>query len=434
VGAIEDFVSEYERQFDFWEAAAGNARALIESELSGAGLRAIVTSRAKSVDRLADKLRQRDRDRHYTSTDEIEADIVDRAGVRVALYFPGQMGEAERLIEGALVVERTKSFPDERPAGVGRKRFSGYGARHFHVRVPEKALPSRNARYSSAIVEVQVASVLMHAWSEVEHDLVYKPLEGELSPSELALLDQLNGLVLAGEIALEQLQKAGDERVVAAASHFRDHYELGEFLRSRIASGGRELSDTALGRVDILFDYLADRGESRAAEIDPYLELLEHDFEERPVAEQLADLMLSGDPDRYSAYRKARSKSRHPSGRQDQEPSATAAAAHQEVGQFIAAWAEIEALLNEVSPDAARRPFPTRLRKARARGLLDEQDYEQLSTLRELRNKIVHAPATVIPLSHVRRGTEFLQALQSRIRSSGLGIERDLSPTGDSSP
>ncbi len=41
----------------------------------------------------------------------------------------------------------------------------------------------------------------MHAWSEVEHDLTYKPMQGTLSEEELSILDELNGLVLAGEIA-----------------------------------------------------------------------------------------------------------------------------------------------------------------------------------------------------------------------------------------
>lgn len=54
----------------------------------------------------------------------------------------------------------------------------------------------------------------MHAWSEVEHDLVYKPLNGTLSEEELAILDELNGLVLAGEIALERLQIAGTARIL----------------------------------------------------------------------------------------------------------------------------------------------------------------------------------------------------------------------------
>lgn len=61
MGVIDDFVSEYERQFDFWEAAARTARDLLETKLASSGLRAIVTSRAKSVDRLADKLQERDR-------------------------------------------------------------------------------------------------------------------------------------------------------------------------------------------------------------------------------------------------------------------------------------------------------------------------------------------------------------------------------------
>lgn len=49
--------------------------------------------------------------------------------------------------------------------------------------------------------EIQVASLIMHAWSEVEHDLIYKPMQGTLSEEELSILDELNGLVLAGEIA-----------------------------------------------------------------------------------------------------------------------------------------------------------------------------------------------------------------------------------------
>jgi ppGpp synthetase/RelA/SpoT-type nucleotidyltranferase len=98
VGVIEDFVAEYERQYDYWEAAAGTTRRLLEAELNSAGLRAYVTSRAKSASRLADKLEQRNRERRRPSSsiDEMAGDIADRAGVRIALYFPGQMDEAER--------------------------------------------------------------------------------------------------------------------------------------------------------------------------------------------------------------------------------------------------------------------------------------------------------------------------------------------------
>ncbi|WP_194944523.1 hypothetical protein [Aeromicrobium yanjiei] len=312
---------------------------------------------------------------------------------------------------------KAKFFPAASTADVSvPKRFSGYAARHFHVQIPEKSLTSSNARYATALIEVQVASVLMHAWSEVEHDLVYKPLEGALSGSELALLDQLNGLLLAGEIALEQLQRAGDERVAMAATPFRDHFELGEFLRSRVAGRGGQLTEATLGRVDVLFDYLADSNLLNATVIDPYLDSVEQDFESRPLAEKLADLMLSGDPSRYAAYQKAASKTRHPSNSRAKElPEQPATDAELLLGRFVSAWAELEALLASRFPDSRARPLVTTLRAALADGLVDDEEFQQLDSLRKLRNSIVHAPAVIIPLVELRQGAVQLEALRKEI-------------------
>jgi ppGpp synthetase/RelA/SpoT-type nucleotidyltranferase len=85
------------------------------------------------------------------------------------------------------------------------------------VRLRESTLNDAQKRYVAALVEIQIASVLMHAWAEVEHDLLYKPVQGRLSDDEYAILDELNGLVMTGEIALERLQKAGEARVAAHA-------------------------------------------------------------------------------------------------------------------------------------------------------------------------------------------------------------------------
>ena len=71
----------------------------------------------------------------------------------------------------------------------------------------DEILNESQRKYGAARIEIQVASLIMHAWSEVEHDLIYKPMQGTLSEEELSILDELNGLVLAGEIALERLQQ-----------------------------------------------------------------------------------------------------------------------------------------------------------------------------------------------------------------------------------
>lgn len=444
---IDAFVSEYERQFDFWEASARMAHGLLETALASSGLRAIVTSRAKSVDRLVDKLQARNREKPYTSIVQIRRDIADLAGVRVALYFPGQMDEAERVIRATLDVQQDKRFPAERePAGpktggpdsVGDKgaslsspgasahlqRFSGYGARHFRVLIPESRLSSGQDRYASALVEVQVASVLMHAWSEVEHDLVYKPLEGELSSSEYALLDQLNGLVLAGEIALEQLQKAGDARVTVAETPFRNHYELAEFLRSRLSALGFDLTDATLGQVDVLFDYLAEELSATASSVETYLDLLERDFEHRPVAAQLADLMLSGDESRYNAYLRAMSTSRHPSNRRRTTVASMKADAPRTLalGEFVTAWVLLETLMKDLAQfDEARLPpLPVLFRQLVDRELISQEQYAELNLMRELRNGVFHGRAGDAPPERLREAAAWLRDLTGAIeRNAG---------------
>ncbi len=431
MGVIEDFVAEYERQYDYWEAAAGAARRLLEGELNSAGLRAYVTSRAKSVNRLADKLKQRNHERElpYATLEEIEGDIADRAGVRIALYFPGQMDETEQLVRDILDVRHARRFPAEARSGPAepaterpsdpplRKRFSGYGARHFRVQMPEASLSADQARYVKAIIEVQVASVLMHAWSEVEHDLVYKPLEGRLSDSEYALLDQLNGLVLAGEIALEQLQKAHDARVNAASTPFRDHYELGEFLRSRLADLGQVPTDATVGRVDILFRYLTEEGVATADAVAPYLDSLEQDFERRPVAEQLADFMLSGNEERYEAYRKAMSATRHPSSRARLDQHVTEAngdVAGLYFKMFVHAWAGLEKTLSERLPDT-RRSLAHQVQAAFDAGLIDSEQFMELNVLRGLRNEVVHSPSLVVSIDRLRTATDTLLGIINHI-------------------
>jgi ppGpp synthetase/RelA/SpoT-type nucleotidyltranferase len=449
VGVIDDFISEYERQFDFWEASARTARGLLETELASSGLRAIVTSRAKSVDRLIEKLHARDRETPYKSVAEIGPDIVDRAGVRVALYFPGQMDEVEQVIRTTLEVQKDKHFPskrdsDDRKAGAHepdmasggdaqtvpaasahRQRFSGYGARHFRVNIPESRLSAGQERYASALVEVQVASVLMHAWSEVEHDLVYKPLEGELSSSEYALLDQLNGLVLAGEIALEQLQQAGDARLTVAETPFRNHYELAEFLRTRLSALGTDLTDATLGRIDVLFDYLAERSSATASSVRKYLDLLEKDFERRPVAAQLADLMLSGDESRYKAYLSAMVASRHPSNRRRTTAEDLKARSPEKLalGEFVTAWVLLETLLKEFadSEDERLPALPTLFRRLRERGLISPEQYTELDSMRQLRNRVFHGRVGEFSPELLREAAALLRDLTKAIEHKAGG-------------
>jgi len=102
------------------------------------------------------------------------------------------------------------------------------------VKLKPSTLGQDQKQYANTLIEIQIASVLIHAWAEVEHDLAYKPQNGELSDEEYAILDELNGLVLTGEIALERLQKAGSQRLKLKQGKFRNHYELAGYIHEKI--------------------------------------------------------------------------------------------------------------------------------------------------------------------------------------------------------
>lgn len=230
----EQFLTRYLREYDFYQEAARICAQRCETELEQSGIRSIVTYRAKRPDRLRGKVDSRNKEKNYKTPEDIYKDLVDLAGVRIALYFPGDMDEVEKIISSKFSLDNKKIFPRDSSPPAYHKRFSGYAARHYRVRLPVSELSESQRRYSEALIEIQVASVLVHAWAEVEHDLVYKPVSGKLSEDEYAILDELNGLVLAGEIALERLQRAAKQRLSKQGERFNNHYELAAYIYDKI--------------------------------------------------------------------------------------------------------------------------------------------------------------------------------------------------------
>lgn len=413
---ISEFIARYQKEFDYYNQAAALAAQQLESSLQSAGIRCIVTYRAKAVSKLEAKCRKREQDTPYGSIDDIYADIVDLAGARVALYFPGDRDLAGKIVERDFNLLRApKVFPDQ-SSQIEGKRFSGYAATHYRVKLSETSLGDADKRYAEAPIEIQVASVLMHAWSEVEHDLVYKPLEGKLSEDEYATLDELNGLVLAGEIALERLQRAGERRVSEAERKFRNHYEVAAYLLSRpnIVSRG-VVNESDLGRIDLLHSLMSRCQIDTPTLIDPYLVSLDSDFEQRPVSEQIIDRILAEDSNRYRVYEAIREEAHAVAVSIDQHRDEY----DQEVGQFIRTWVRFETLIRDLVPEQNQFRSPVVGARALARiGGLDQDVESDLNRVRRLRNNLVHG-VEAPQIDDLRDATARLKEILAALEAMG---------------
>ncbi|CAI0839226.1 Uncharacterized protein conserved in bacteria [Serratia proteamaculans] len=382
MSVIKDFLEQYSKQYDYYSELAKIGSNLLEQELEKRGIKAIVSSRAKRPDRLDQKLKQRNEKTVYKDVSDIYEDIVDLAGVRVALYFPKDREVVDEIIKFLFSVRKKKNFPEESYKPKFEKRFSGYWASHYRVNL--KNSNQNKKRYESALFEVQVASVLMHAWSEVEHDLVYKPLAGNLSEEELAILDEINGLVLTGEIALERLQKAITKRT-KEKDNISNRYELTSFITNSL--NRNYISKLKLGDTKILFNYLKDNSNISASELSDYLSKV-NQSEKETITDQLLLMIIndsytkSGNKLSLSNYFKyALGENRDVSGFES----------------FVKAWILLEktvSLIHNQNNRQHKKFFTAKFEPLVSDGIISREESIELNNLKRIRNNLLHGVET----------------------------------------
>lgn len=424
VDVLSEFLARYRREWDYYDQVARLCAELCETGLEELGIQAMVTFRAKRPNRLEKKLRQKCPEGGYESVREIGGSIRDLAGVRIALYFPGDRGEVDSFVrehfeevEASTTVEGSNSVEYI-------TRSKGYCATHYRVRLKKNLLSPTQSHYCDCQIEIQVASVLMHAWAEVEHDLAYKPEMGNPSEAELDILHELNCLVHAGEIALERLQKAVADKAQNLKKPFAHHFELAAYLYTRLRRLREELPQHPLmGRTDQLFELLNRAGLNRPEAIERFVHAFDRDTENRPIVEQIIDQLLTERPDLEKMYNVLVSHESSPdSGSVVSEECAFSEYGWQ-VGLFISRWACLEGFLRKLSDAIGVAPHFSLLRlmnDLRERDLLPDDELREVEDLRHLRNVIVHGAGRP-SLEALQSASDRLEALLSRL----LSHERD---------
>jgi len=396
---IDDFIKQYNKEFDYYQKLSQIIASKIEDQLFKRGIKAIVTHRAKRPDRLKDKLVKRNEEKKYKTVEDIYADIVDLAGIRVSLYFPSEREIIDELINELFHVVKTKKFPNEAHTPKYEKRFSGYWATHYRVKLKEESLTKR---YLETVAEIQVASVLMHAWSEVERDLVYKPFSGNLSKEELAILDEINGLVLSGEIALERLQSAMSERT-KKQNEIKDKYELTNYLLSNLDKD--YLNKIKLGDTYLLNNYLNTIKKLDVNEFNNYINKINVDLPES-VTDQLLNMLLVEFYDNDKINLKNYFKNLHVSERKASG-----------FESFVKCWVILEKAVRDILKDenlSSNKYLIPDFKILKERQILTLKEADELRQLRQIRNYLLHGIETPAE-EYLKDSYQRLRAITSKV-------------------
>jgi putative GTP pyrophosphokinase len=180
--------------------------------------------------------------------------ITDLAGVRVITYFPNTLGDVDKLIKEEFDVQERS---DRGELLIEQERF-GYSSVHYLVRLSKSRIQlPEYAEYSGAIAEIQVRTVLQHAWAEIEHDIQYK------SSSVIPSVIRRRFVALAGmlEIADREFQAVQDEDQ-RLRQRAREKIKQGDFEKVEITPDAlRAFLQKAVGSDDRIsafsYDFLA---------------------------------------------------------------------------------------------------------------------------------------------------------------------------------
>lgn len=218
---IRQFLQEYENNLPHYTHLASTTEQKCRNVLEQHHIPAIITSRAKNPSRLREKLEKRNPVEQYQTESDIRSNIPDLSGVRIAVYLPGHIQKVATKLGNAFDLRLVKVYSpshdeentEHQTTSTGAplqhiSRQSGYRAMHIHTTLTPDELGS-NVEQPEALrqVEIQITSLLMHAWSEVEHDLAYKCDQRKPSEEEGRILHEINDSVLESEGLLRQLER-----------------------------------------------------------------------------------------------------------------------------------------------------------------------------------------------------------------------------------
>jgi ppGpp synthetase/RelA/SpoT-type nucleotidyltranferase len=159
---VEKVLADFDARRDMLEAFCNKTRSLIEDALDYEGIRyQSVQARVKTKKKL--KKKYGDPTKGYRKLD----DITDLAGLRVITYYEDEVDQVAEIIKREFKIDPERSV-DKRKTEPDR--FGYHALNYICCHAKERSERVEYRRYAGVWCEIQITSILRHAWSEIEHE------------------------------------------------------------------------------------------------------------------------------------------------------------------------------------------------------------------------------------------------------------------------
>jgi ppGpp synthetase/RelA/SpoT-type nucleotidyltranferase len=234
----EEAVAAFTLRRPLFDAFANELKHLVGGLLKASAMRVqVVEARAKTLESFREKIA-----RSGKNYDDPLSDLPDLCGCRIITYYGDEVGKISELIKNEfdVIEEEASHQPDQLEAD----RF-GYLSMHYVVKL--KAARSDLAEwrsYKDLHAEIQIRTVIQHAWSAVSHTLQYKQ-ETSIPSALRRRLFRIAGLF---ELADEEFVGIRDQRA-----------RLERSTAEKLSKGERSIPLTSVALTQFITQW--DRGE-----------------------------------------------------------------------------------------------------------------------------------------------------------------------------
>jgi putative GTP pyrophosphokinase len=159
---VENVLSEFDARKNMLESFCIKTKSLIEDSLLDAGFRyQSVQARVKKSDKL--RYKYLDEKKNYSKLD----DITDQAAIRVITYYEDEVDRVAEVVkkEFTVIPEQSVDKRETEP-----DRFGYYALNYVCKYLERRASDVQFKKFANLRFEIQVTSILRHAWSEIEHE------------------------------------------------------------------------------------------------------------------------------------------------------------------------------------------------------------------------------------------------------------------------
>lgn len=165
--SVASILSQYDEARPRLDRLAQKTETLVKELLGGSQISVqSINSRVKERPSVEEKIKRREG--KYSSIYE----MTDVCGLRIITYYDSDVEFVSQVLKKEFQVDEDNTV-DKRM--LNDPNMFGYRSMHLVVSMSKERLClTEYAQFSNDKVEIQVRSILQHAWAEIEHDLGYK--------------------------------------------------------------------------------------------------------------------------------------------------------------------------------------------------------------------------------------------------------------------